>query len=62
MKMIYSISLPEKAGCVIKPREVKEPFTPLQRNPALPPLNLLLQDRSSKPDEAEHHQTADLIN
>jgi DNA segregation ATPase FtsK/SpoIIIE, S-DNA-T family len=50
-----------KSRAASQPREVKEPFTPLQRNPALPPLNLLLQDRTSKPDEAEHHQTADLI-
>ncbi len=31
------------------------------RNNNLPPLNLLLQDRTTLPDEAEHHQTADLI-
>ncbi len=36
-------------------------LTPLPRNTNLPPLNLLLQDRTSQPDEAEHHQTADLI-
>ncbi len=36
-------------------------LTARPRNNNLPPLNLLLQDRTSRPDEAEHHQTADLI-
>ncbi len=38
-----------------------KPAAAQPRNSSLPPLNLLLQDRSSRPDEAEHHQTADLI-
>jgi DNA segregation ATPase FtsK/SpoIIIE, S-DNA-T family len=50
-----------RAAAESRPQEPKDPFTPRLRNPALPPMNLLLQDRSSKPDEAEHHQTADLI-
>ncbi|MEN4100715.1 MAG: DNA translocase FtsK, partial [Anaerolineaceae bacterium] len=39
----------------------KGSISPTARDSDLPPLNLLLQDRSTKPDEAEHHQTADLI-
>jgi DNA segregation ATPase FtsK/SpoIIIE, S-DNA-T family len=50
-----------RAAPASAPRGTKTPFTPVVRSPVLPPLNLLLQDRSSKPDEAEHHQTADLI-
>jgi len=50
-----------RVAAASQPREGKITFTPAPRDAALPPLNLLLQDRSSKPDEAEHHQTADLI-
>jgi DNA segregation ATPase FtsK/SpoIIIE, S-DNA-T family len=50
-----------RAATASRPVETKDPFVAGPRNPALPPLNLLLQDRTSKPDEAEHHQTADLI-
>jgi DNA segregation ATPase FtsK/SpoIIIE, S-DNA-T family len=50
-----------KRAAPSQPPPSQEPFTPSPRSQDLPPLNLLLQDRSYKPDEAEHHHTAELI-
>ncbi len=55
------LEAPETKGRKRGSRSAGSALTSPPRNTNLPPLNLLLQDRTSRPDEAEHHQTADLI-